>query len=58
LDGRTITIGRSGTTQPGEVEVVEGEGMPSYHDVPQGDMYIEYSVVFPAEISDASRASE
>ncbi|GFZ44621.1 hypothetical protein JCM24511_02345 [Saitozyma sp. JCM 24511] len=56
LDGRTITIGRSGTTQPGEVEVIEGEGMPSYHDVPQGDMYIEYSVVFPTEISGASRA--
>jgi hypothetical protein len=32
--------------------------MPSYHDVPQGDMYIEYSVVFPTEISGASRASE
>lgn len=27
LDGRTITVKRSGTTQPGEVEVVEGEGV-------------------------------
>ncbi|WRT63412.1 uncharacterized protein IL334_000317 [Kwoniella shivajii] len=52
LDGRTITIGRKGTTQPGEVEVVEGEGMPSYLDIPQGDMFIEYSVVFPTEVSD------
>jgi DnaJ-class molecular chaperone len=58
LDGRTITIGRSGTTQPGEVEVIEGEGMPAYTDVPQGDMYIEYTVVLPAKISDASRSSE
>jgi len=27
LDGRIITLGRTGTTQPGEVEVVEGEGV-------------------------------
>lgn len=27
LDGRKINIGRTGTTQPGEVEVVEGEGV-------------------------------
>ncbi|WVQ64558.1 uncharacterized protein L199_002725 [Kwoniella botswanensis] len=52
LDGRTIPIGRKGTTQPGEVEVIEGEGMPAYSDVPQGDMYIEYSVVMPTEVTD------
>lgn len=27
LDGRTIVLSRTGTTQPGEVEVVEGEGV-------------------------------
>lgn len=27
LDGRTINLKRRGTTQPGEVEVVEGEGV-------------------------------
>ena len=72
LDGRTITIGRKGTTQPGEIEVVEGEGvsakinsrstadfqMPSYHDIPQGDMYIEYSVIMPTEVSESTRHSE
>ncbi|ORX35044.1 hypothetical protein BD324DRAFT_633722 [Kockovaella imperatae] len=55
LDGRSINIGRAGTTQPGEVEVVEGEGMPAYHDKPQGDMFIEYSVVMPVEVSAESR---
>ncbi|WVR03272.1 hypothetical protein IAU60_000263 [Kwoniella sp. DSM 27419] len=55
LDGRSITIGRKGTTQPGEVEVIEGEGMPGYSDVPQGDMYIEYSVVMPVEVSEDTR---
>lgn len=47
-----------GTTQPGEVEVIEGEGMPAYHDIPQGDMYIEYSVVMPTAVSDGMRKSE
>ncbi|RSH88403.1 DnaJ- protein scj1 [Apiotrichum porosum] len=55
LDGRVIPLARGGTTQPGEVEVIEGEGMPSYHDIPQGDMYIEYSVVMPTVVTDATR---
>ncbi|ORY27317.1 hypothetical protein BCR39DRAFT_538313 [Naematelia encephala] len=55
LDGRTIALGRRGTTQPGEVEVIEGEGMPAFGDVLQGDMYIEYSVVLPTEVSESSR---
>ncbi|RXK42649.1 chaperone DnaJ [Tremella mesenterica] len=55
LDGRTISIQRKGTTQPGEVEVIEGEGMPSFGDIPQGDMYVEYSVILPVEIADDTR---
>ncbi|WWC67101.1 uncharacterized protein I206_101008 [Kwoniella pini CBS 10737] len=55
LDGRTIPIGRKGTTQPGEVEVIEGEGMPAYSDIPQGDMYIEYSVVIPTEVTSGTQ---
>ena len=52
--------------------MVEGEGvsssrqklgaadkqMPSFHDVPQGDMYIEYSVVMPTAITSETRESE
>lgn len=55
LDDRVITISREGTTQPNEVEVIEGEGMPSFHDIPQGDMFIEYSVVMPTAVTDATR---
>ncbi|WVQ85189.1 hypothetical protein IAT38_007354 [Cryptococcus sp. DSM 104549] len=55
LDGRKITLSRRGTTQPGEVEVVEGEGMPGYLDVPQGDMFIEYSVVMPKEVASGTQ---
>jgi DnaJ-related protein SCJ1 len=32
--------------------------MPSYHDIPQGDMFVEYSVVMPTAISDATRRSK
>ena len=32
--------------------------MPSYHDIPQGDMYIEYSVVLPTEVSETTRQSK
>ncbi|ODN75494.1 hypothetical protein L202_06625 [Cryptococcus amylolentus CBS 6039] len=55
LDGRKIIVSRTGTTQPAEVEVIEGEGMPGYMDIPQGDMFIEYSVVFPTEVSKETR---
>jgi hypothetical protein len=32
--------------------------MPSFHETPQGDMYIEYSVVMPIDISSDTRHSE
>ncbi len=32
--------------------------MPAFHDIPQGDMYIEYSVVMPTAVSDGMRKSE
>jgi hypothetical protein len=32
--------------------------MPSFHDVPQGDMYIEYSVVMPTAVTSETRESE
>ena len=31
--------------------------MPAFQDVSQGDIYIEYSVVFPTEVSESSRKS-
>lgn len=32
LDGRSVGISRTGTTQPGEVEVIEGEGVSGKRD--------------------------
>ncbi len=32
--------------------------MPAHADVPQGDMFVEYTVVLPTEVSSPTRKSE
>ncbi|KDE08015.1 hypothetical protein MVLG_01717 [Microbotryum lychnidis-dioicae p1A1 Lamole] len=51
LDGHKIVLQRSGVTQPGFVQVVAGEGLPIYHESNYGDLYVEYVVVFPTDLS-------
>ncbi len=55
LDGRTVPIRRPGTTQPNHVDVFRGEGMPPHAHFPQGDMFVEYAVVLPSEVSAKAR---
>ncbi|GHJ84881.1 hypothetical protein NliqN6_1283 [Naganishia liquefaciens] len=55
LDGHVVSVKRPGTTQPGYVEVFKGEGMPANGPLPQGDLYVEYTVVLPSAISDKAR---
>ncbi|KAJ9114490.1 hypothetical protein QFC20_001363 [Naganishia adeliensis] len=55
LDGHVVSIKRPGTTQPGYVETFKSEGMPPHGPLPQGDLYVEYSVVMPSAISDKTR---
>ncbi|KAG2017663.1 DnaJ protein [Coprinopsis cinerea AmutBmut pab1-1] len=55
LDGRTLTLEREGVTQPGFVQVIKGEGMPIWNSVGRGDLYIEYNVVMPLELSAQQR---
>ncbi|EJF64934.1 DnaJ-domain-containing protein [Dichomitus squalens LYAD-421 SS1] len=52
LDGHIIELQRHGVTQPGYVQTIKGEGMPIF-DTPSehGDLYVEYNVVLPTEIS-------
>lgn len=58
LDGHIVRLQRSGVTQPGFVEVIEGEGMPRFenHHL-HGDLYVEYNVVLPTELSPHMRKS-
>jgi len=56
LDCRNLEIVREGVTQPGFVQVVKGEGMPVYgNNNINGDLFIEYNVVLPVEISPETR---
>jgi len=42
----------------GFVQVVEGEGMPEFERSSHGDLYVEYNVVLPLELSTHTRRSE
>ncbi|KAJ3252636.1 DnaJ- protein scj1 [Chytriomyces hyalinus] len=45
LDGKMITIQREGVTQPGFVQTVKGQGMPTHmYPSERGDLYVEYSL--------------
>nr|GAT60787.1 chaperone protein DnaJ [Mycena chlorophos] len=51
LDGHVVRLQRSGVTQPGFVQTLEGEGMPHFEKSTFGDLFVEYNVVLPTEIS-------
>jgi len=56
LDGRNLQIVRKGVTQPGFVQMIKGEGMPSFENKnAKGDLFVEYNVVLPVEISPEMR---
>ncbi|KAH7927935.1 DnaJ-domain-containing protein [Leucogyrophana mollusca] len=55
LDGHVIEVDRKGVTQPGFVQTIDGEGMPHFQQSTHGDLYIEYNVVFPVELSPEMR---
>eukprot|EP00051_Salpingoeca_urceolata_P029304 m.489533 g.489533 ORF g.489533 m.489533 type:complete len:378 (+) comp26837_c0_seq1:158-1291(+) len=57
LDGHIVTLSRTTVTQPGFVLKVPGEGMP-LHNSPgdHGDLYCEFSVVLPPELSEDQKS--
>lgn len=51
LDGKTsIDLSRKPGQKitNGQIEVLKGKGMPSFHNQGQGDLYIEYVIIMPA----------
>ncbi|CAE6349540.1 DnaJ-related protein spj1 OS=Schizosaccharomyces pombe (strain 972 / ATCC 24843) GN=spj1 PE=2 SV=2 [Rhizoctonia solani AG-1 IB] len=52
LDGHIVTLKRNGTTQPGQVQTVEGEGMPVFEGSGHGDLFVTYNVVLPTSLND------
>ncbi|TFL02515.1 DnaJ-domain-containing protein [Pterulicium gracile] len=55
LDGHTVRVLREGVTQPGFVQVFKEEGMPHFESSGHGDLFVEYIVVLPTEISPQTR---
>ncbi|KAH0833301.1 putative chaperone DnaJ [Lanmaoa asiatica] len=58
LDGHVVEIDRTGVTQPGYVQTFEEEGMPLFEQSGHGNLYVEYSVVLPVELSPDMRRSK
>ncbi|CAO3614665.1 unnamed protein product [Cunninghamella echinulata] len=53
LDGSTLSLKRSGITQYGFVQKLEGHGMPIYDTNEEyGDLFVEYIVIFPDHLDD------
>jgi DnaJ-related protein SCJ1 len=55
LDGHIVRLFRQGVTQPGHVQTIKGEGMPVFEREEFGDLFVEYNVVFPMELSPTLR---
>ncbi|KAF8656799.1 hypothetical protein AX16_002351 [Volvariella volvacea WC 439] len=55
LDGHIVKLERRGVTQPGFVQVIEDEGMPNFEATGHGDLFVQYNVVLPKEVSPSAR---
>lgn len=56
LDGHSVRLNRLGTTNPGDVEKIIGEGMPQHQfSSEHGDLYVKYEVEFPEELDEEQR---
>ncbi|KAL0954957.1 hypothetical protein HGRIS_003889 [Hohenbuehelia grisea] len=55
LDGHTVRLIRKGVTQPGFVQKIAGEGMPIHQKTSFGDLFVEYNVVLPVELSQTAK---
>ena len=57
LDGHNILLVRTGTTQPGYVQIVKGEGLPIYHESGNGDLFITYDIILPSSVTPKTRSA-
>ncbi|KAJ3062147.1 DnaJ- protein scj1 [Podochytrium sp. JEL0797] len=52
LDGKSVTVSREGTTQPGFVQQIKGQGMPTHmYPSERGDLFVQYSVKLPDSLT-------
>lgn len=57
LDGHPIKLSSltGKTIQPGQVQVLHGEGLPRYHSSDFGELFVEYNVVMPGSLNKSTR---
>ena len=55
LDGRDVLLKRDGVTQPGFIQSIKNEGMPHFRSTDSGDLYIQYTVLFPSIIDESTK---
>merc|ERR1711871_522324 len=56
LDNRDVPVKRSSmVTRPGDVEIIDGEGMPKPGSSRRGNLEVDFSVKFPRYLSRAQR---
>ena len=53
--GGELEVSVPSGTQPGEVQVVHGQGMPSLSSSRRGDLYVRLDVVVPRKLSESQR---
>jgi len=49
LDGRQIVIKSNQIVKPGDIRVIEAEGMPVKRSTEKGRLYLKFEVIFPTE---------
>jgi len=55
LDGKKVELANAGVTRPGQVQRLPGQGMPVFEKEIRGDLYVQYTVAFPKDVSDAQK---
>jgi DnaJ family protein B protein 11 len=56
LDGHKVVLESDKVTRPGDVQSVEGEGMPVYDSATRGRLFVTYKVDFPASLTEEQKA--
>ena len=47
LDNHVVVVNKEEITQPGEVQIIEGEGMPISGSDQKGNLYVTFKVTIP-----------
>eukprot|EP00877_Chromochloris_zofingiensis_P008641 jgi/Chrzof1/402/Cz01g14160.t1 len=55
LDGHKVTLSSNEVTRPGDVKKVDHQGMPILGSDRTGDLYVTYSVDFPAHLTEEQK---